>query len=423
MRPIHFTLPLLTICAVLCCAACSPSQPSPATEPVSAALPADSSRRDAADVPVAPAAPPAEIPVAKTQPEKNVVSTPVDSPCRPESIAAFDYKRLHHCTDSLAQAGDFAGTIALLRLQVDGRNNPDQLGRRTLQLARYLDAQGQSREAAKVLEDFLVYKPLVAEWMDSAAALEVQFATVRESKKNSYGSLVKQIRNLGAVNADYDQVRLLTDSLRSLLPGDSLVQWSQSQDELALQRSLKTIEKKTAEIRALVQDAAAFADAAKIADAMLVKYPSLADRAGLKELRRWVDDQEKLYARDADAAYWSNHDPRATLKEARALLERKQYADARVLYRKLLASPQRKDAREDLEVLADAYCEDQRKIAADRFAAARRNPKTAAASLDGAVAALDRCLNDYPEASSVDKVRQNRELLVQEKAKLAGGAK
>jgi len=322
----------------------------------------------------------------------------------------------------LAQVGKFEDAITLLRLQADNRNNTDQLGRRILQLARYLDAQGRSREAAKALEDFVVYKPAVNEWMDSAVALEAQFQAAREAQKNANAPLVKQIRNLGAAGADYGQVRMLTDSLRSRQPGDSLIAWSKVQDELALQRSLQAIRKKNEEIRVLVLDKAAFSDAARLTDALLLKYPELADTTGLRALRSWVDDQQKLYAKDADAAYWTSHDPRETLKEARALLERKQYSEATVLYRKLLGSPLRKDAREDLDILAEAYCDDQRKTAADRYAAARRNPRNAIVSLDEAISALDRCLSEYPDVPIADKVRQNRALLVQEKSKLGGGS-
>lgn len=400
---------------ILGLAACSPSTPpAPATAPAPA------------PAPQAPTEAPAPETTPTESPRSSIPETPVSpatpsatiDPCQATSQHAYDYKRLHACIDSLAQAGNFNDAIALLQLQIDNRNNPDQLGRRTLQLARYLDAQGRNREAAKVLENFLVYKPALNEWMDSASNLESQFQAARETQKNSYSSLIKQIRNLGAVGADYDQLRLLTDSLRSLQPGDSLVQWSLSQDAQAFQRSLGTLRKKIQEVRTQVLDNASFAEAAKTTDALLLKYPSLTDTTGLRALRSWISEQEKLYAQNADAAYWSNHDPRSSLKEARALLERKQYNEARALYQKLLSSPQRKEAREDLEILSEAFCEGQRKIAADRFAAARRTPKNAAANLSEAIAALDRCLNDYPDTEVAAKVRQNRALLEQEKAKL-----
>lgn len=406
--------------------ACGSSAPAPATAPAPKAQAAE---------PVPPAAPKAAVSTESTEPAQKSAPAQTRTPaqaeafavqplpdtlpaCHPSHIPSFDFRRLHHCCDSLAQAGRFDEAIALLQLQVDARNNPAQLGRRTLQLARYLDAQGRSREAAKVLEDYLVYKPAVGEWMDSAEALEAQFQLARDAKKNAFAPLVKQIRNLGAAGADYGQVRLLTDSLRSLQPGDSLLSWSKAQDELALQRSLNAIQKKKAEVKTLVNDRADFPDAIKIADALLAKYPELSDTTGLNTLRRWIDEQQKLYANDADAAYWSGRDARDSLKEARALLERKQYAQSASLYRKLLASPLRKEAREDLEILSDSYCEEQRKIAAERFASARRAPKSAAAYLDEAIAALDRCLQDYPEAPVAEKVRQNRTLLVNEKAKL-----
>lgn len=395
--------------------ACGSTQPVVVSEPETPVSPAQSTPVPTPESPVAPT--PSEPTVFLPVPERDTIA--IVQPCHPQNIASFNYRRLHHCTDSLAKNGDFESAIRLLQMQIDARNNPDQIGRRTLQLARYLDAAGRSREAAKVLEDFLVYKPVINEWMDSALALETKFQQARQKENQAYTSLVKQIRNLGAVQADYDQVLLLTDSLRSLKPGDSLVSWSKAQDELALQRSLARIQEQTSKIRTLVNDRAAFPEALAASQTLQRKYPSLVEPTGLKELHLWIESQQKLYGQDADAAYWSSRSPRDTLKVARALLERKKYTEARVYYKKLLASPLRKEAREDLNVLSEAFCEDQRKIAADRFAVARRSPKNAVSLLNEAIGALDRCLAEIPEGPMAVKVRQNKELLEQEKSKQA----
>lgn len=353
-------------------------------------------------------------------PVADTVSKNMD-PCAPAQIGSFDWRLLHHCVDSLELAGKDSAASVLLARQIDSRNNLEQLARRTLQQAHLLAAQGRKDEAAQVIEDFLVYKPALAEWMDSAVALEARLTGGMSPRPGAdYSSLVKQIRNLGAVGADYGQVRLLTDSLRSLQPGDSLVAWSETQDELALQRSLGAIRKENQVIKALVTEQADYAEALRKTDILMRKYSDLADSMGLVALRSWIGEQSSLYAPSVDSLWWKTRSPSDSLKTARAHVTAARYTEARTLYRKLLGSMLRKEARTDLGKLAESFCAAQRAKAADRFGASRRDSKRAVALLDEAIGALDRCLADYPDVSVADKVRQNRELLLLEKNKLTG---
>ena len=65
---------------------------------------------------------------------------------------------------------------------------------------------------------------------------------------------------------------------------------------------------------------------------------------------------------------------------------------------------------------SNAFCEEQRKIAAANFAASRKNPAKAKALLTEAIDALDKCLAKNPSPDMKKKVVQNKEILEKEKA-------
>ncbi|MDR1829745.1 MAG: hypothetical protein LBQ76_03145 [Candidatus Fibromonas sp.] len=63
---------------------------------------------------------------------------------------------------------------------------------------------------------------------------------------------------------------------------------------------------------------------------------------------------------------------------------------------------------------SDAFCEEQRKVAADKFATARKNKAKSNALLSEAIEALDKCLAKNPSVEMRKKVVQNKELLTKE---------
>jgi len=63
---------------------------------------------------------------------------------------------------------------------------------------------------------------------------------------------------------------------------------------------------------------------------------------------------------------------------------------------------------------SDAFCEEQRKTAAEKFAASRKNKTKASALLSEAIEALDKCLAKTPSAEMKKKVEQNKEVLSKE---------
>jgi len=64
---------------------------------------------------------------------------------------------------------------------------------------------------------------------------------------------------------------------------------------------------------------------------------------------------------------------------------------------------------------SDAFCEEQRKIAAANFAASRKNKAKANALLTEAIDALDKCLVKTPSPDMKKKVEQNKEILEKER--------
>jgi tetratricopeptide (TPR) repeat protein len=64
---------------------------------------------------------------------------------------------------------------------------------------------------------------------------------------------------------------------------------------------------------------------------------------------------------------------------------------------------------------SDSFCEEQRKVAADRFAASRKNKAKADTLLGEAIEALDKCLSKTPSAEMRKKVTQNKEILEKER--------
>jgi len=60
---------------------------------------------------------------------------------------------------------------------------------------------------------------------------------------------------------------------------------------------------------------------------------------------------------------------------------------------------------------SDVFCEEQRKIAANNFAASRKNKAKEKALLTEAIAALDKCLERTPSPEMKKKVEQNKDIL------------
>jgi hypothetical protein len=130
--------------------------------------------------------------------------------------------------------------------------------------------------------------------------------------------------------------------------------------------------------------------------------------------------EELAQATDAEAVkYWETNDPAQALAKADELIKAGKYGEAKKLLVKLKASKLRKEANEKYKVLADSFCNEQRKATSQLFAKAQKQKDDAKKKelLKQAIAPLDKCLSEYPENSQKQKVVENRQFLEKELAK------
>jgi len=342
--------------------------------------------------------------------------------CSANEIPSFDYRRLQSCIDSLLNAGQVDSAAVLLGMQIHPRNNLNELGRRSMQLARIMHSKGHDKEAMDVLESFLALKPVVGEWMDSVTVYErvIQRAQAKQAVETT--PLVKQIANLMATKADYGLVHELTDSLRTQTIPDSLRHWSLVQDSIAMQRNLAKYRIQIEEMKRQVLDAAQYDAAHAFVKNLRELGPEAAKSLAVDSLEAWIKVTETNDAKDRDPTYWKTHDPATVLKNARHLRDSGRQEDALALLRKLLQTTLRKEARADLNGLGELFCTKQRQVAADNYSKARKvkQPEQAQKLIELAVAALDLCVVQFPETPQHPKILQNRDLLMQELAKRKG---
>lgn len=330
-------------------------------------------------------------------------------PCDVRDMEPFDFRMLHHCTDSLARSGAWSQAAQLLENQIRIRNRTVDVAERTLLLANLYHYQGNARNASRVLEPFLAYKPALLELLDSAARLDLVLQESLRQGHISGQALSLQIVNLNAAGAEWEHVRALVDSLKGQSPTDSVVRWAGVQDSLAWMRTVQRGQQKILELRQVVQTRADFVEAEKIMEALRSRHPALVKQWNLEEVQSWLNAQRTEVQQVQPAA-----DPRAALIEARRLMERRQFFEARDLYRSILPTNLRKEAQEDLDLLSEAWCNERRKEAADKFAASRKagvSESRQRTLLQEGVTALDRCLQEFPGVSFADRVEQNRKLL------------
>jgi hypothetical protein len=340
--------------------------------------------------------------------------------CAPEKIPGFQFRRLQRCIDSLVLADQAESAAVLIGLQVQPGNSFAEIGRRTVQLAKILKSQGKNKEASALVEAFLVYKPAALEWLDSASVFEASMRQDLEDRSRELAPLVKQISNHMAIRSDYALVKMLTDSLRSLALSDSQRSWASRQDSVAFSRSLARSQVLQDSVRKLVLDRAAFEQAKSLLKGMRSLHPDLLAKVPLDSLDAWVEGLVQQEGSDQNTAWWKGRDPAKVIADARRLRDAGKLLDAIILYRHLLFSPLRKDARLELDAVGEAYCGILRKRAADHYSAAKASKisKDAGARLAQAVAALDDCLEQFPDSPQRTKVKQNRDLLSQELGKL-----
>ncbi len=282
-----------------------------------------------------------------------------------------------------------------------------------------LSKAGQTDSASVILNSFSSMAPMWQEWQAYSDTLRNDFGKRREEKAKEFESMAFQIQNMNRVQASYSMVAETADSLiAQLAPGDSLANWAKDQKKIAYTNTLKKASKEFNEIKAIADEKAQFAEARKQTETFRIRYRDFEDTLRVKEFLAHVDELEK--ATDSETAkMWEKNDPQAALLKADTLIANEKFDKAKDLLNKLKSSKLRKEANEKYIVLADAYCNKQRKTTSQIFAKSLKQTDETKKKklLNDAIAPLDKCLTEYPETSQREKVESNKKFIEKELAK------
>lgn len=282
-----------------------------------------------------------------------------------------------------------------------------------------LSKAGQTDSASVILNSFSSMAPMWQEWQAYSDTLRNDFGKRREEKAKEFESMAFQIQNMNRVQASYSMVAETADSLiAQLAPGDSLANWAKDQKKIAYTNTLKKASKEFNEIKAIADEKAQFAEARKQTETFRIRYRDFEDTLRVKEFLAHVEELEK--ATDSETAkMWEKNDPQAALLKADTLIANEKFDKAKDLLNKLKSSKLRKEANEKYIVLADAYCNKQRKTTSQIFAKSLKQTDETKKKklLNDAIAPLDKCLAEYPETSQREKVESNKKFIEKELAK------
>lgn len=284
-----------------------------------------------------------------------------------------------------------------------------------LAFADSLYKQGKEDSASAYLERFRVIKPLWNQWEAQADSMLNEFGKTRAEKAKAFEPMVLEIQNMNRAQAAYSLVSEAVDSLIAKAPGDSLVSWAGIQKQTAYTNTLSKAKKEFEQINNLANSQAKFAEALKKAEEFLLRYSDFADTLKVQEFI----DKIRNMAESADSEavkYWESHDPADALKKAKELIEKSKFAEAKEILNKLKVSSLRKEAMEEYNKLADAFCNAERKTTSQLFAKAQKQKDAAKKKqlLKDAIAPLDRCIQEYPEYNNMQKVLDNKTFLEKE---------
>lgn len=292
------------------------------------------------------------------------------------------------------------------------------LAARVFAHADSLYATGLTDSASAYLQRFRIIKPLWNTWEAQADSMLNEFGKTRAEKAKAFEPLVLTIQNMNRVKSAYSMVAEIADSLIALAPGDSLVNWAKVQKQNAFANTLEKAKKEFAQIKALADDQAQFAEALKKIEEFRMRYGDFEQTLRIQEYTDHV--KEMMQSADSEAAeYWESHDPAQALAKADTLIKASKFAEAKDILTKLKASNLRKKAGEKYQELANTFCNAQRKTTSQIFAKAQKQKDAAKKKklLQDAIGPLDKCLAEYPEYTQKQKVVDNKSFLEKELAK------
>lgn len=284
-----------------------------------------------------------------------------------------------------------------------------------LEYADSLLSKGKSDSAATYLEQFIVLKPLWDEWQAQAQSIYARTKKTQAIRAEEFKSLTLQILNMNSVGAGFDLVKAFTDSLILMNPGDSLVFWAQKQNQIALQKNLKKARQEKEKILAEANKNNQFKTAQEQIEQLKTRYYYFDDSLQLESTLIQLKEMEASIS-EQDQLFWQSNDPQKSLEQAQKWIAEKNYSKARTLLIKLNSSILRQKALEQMDVLAESFCNEERKKTSVLFQASQKAPNEIQKKkkLADAINGLNRCLEQYPEYSQKEKVINNRQFLENE---------
>jgi len=311
-----------------------------------------------------------------------------------------------HTTDSVLEEK---------QLVVNPYRDIPALVKSVLEYADSLLSKGKSDSAASYLEQFIVLKPLWDEWQAQAQSIYARTKKTQAIRAEEFKSLTLQILNMNSVGAGFDLVKAFTDSLILMNPGDSLVFWAQKQNQIALQKNLKKARQEKEKILAEANKNNQFKTAQEQIEQLKTRYYYFVDSLQLESTLIQLKEMEASIS-EQDQLFWQSNDPQKSLEQAQKWIAEKNYSKARTLLIKLNSSILRQKALEQMDVLAESFCNEERKKTSVLFQASQKAPNEIQKKkkLADAINGLNRCLEQYPEYSQKEKVINNRQFLENE---------
>ena len=274
-------------------------------------------------------------------------------------------------------------------------------------------AAGNVDSAAALVEEFTVLKPLWEEWTERASKMESRIRSAQTSREAALKPLAVKLSNLVATGADFNEIRVVEDSIVAFAPDDSIKLWACGQLQNAYRRTFAKYSAERDRALSLARDKGLFDDAEKTLSGISMRVPDFADTLHIPDALMEVSGL-RMQESDADVAYWKTHDPKTAFTEARKYSREKKYLEAKRLLLKLRASSLRAEANVELDSVGSAYCTEERTLASTLFAQSRSAKSKSREFLGNAVAALDRCLTEFPEYKQRATVNGNRDFLQKE---------
>jgi len=306
--------------------------------------------------------------------------------------------------------------MGLFAQEMTAQKDAIELLNQSYQKAKQWEQSGNEDSASVIIDAVLARKSLLLNLLDSMESMESRILGHRTPQSKELQAWIKMVENLQKTHSDYRIMRPYLDSLRRFNRNDSIWLWCAKQEQIAIERTQLRI---ASELKSLQKNATLSGKYHELRGRLpdLLALPSeLSVGLGLDTLELWIDQSEIREQAYKDSAFWSTHDPVKVMQDVEKYLGQGQFVEARLLTLKLMSTTLRTKALSLLPSLSEKGCATDRKVGAELFAKWKKNHKVQ--DLQGALAALERCLQNFPEHPQASTLRRNKELIESEMPKV-----